>query len=303
MGQKKKISVYRRELTGHHRHAGKDNPWLYSETCYDSKGNVIEQTTFTDTGEVIERIVREYNAFGFIKSEKFIAGDQEFSEEKNYERSENGLILTEYRHFADGSLDTTRYTYDSQHRIVEKLTTNDEGEIEQREQLLYRNDFLIEHTITDGEGNVQRNEKLEYDEVGNTVVHRIYDADRNELRIKEIDYNKSGRKTAERIYNEDEQLLERTTYEEDETRRLSSMTEESSRGKRITKYTYDSSGNTIIQEEYNEEGQQLVMVEREYNENGDPTRSTVFIDGEWRAISQHYEVVFEYEYYTTDTAK
>lgn len=300
MGQIKKILVYRRELAQHHRDVPKNSPWLFSQTCYDPKGNITDQATYADTGEIIERIIKECDTAGFVSNEKYYTGDEELSEEKSYERNENGLIITEYRQFADGSLDTTRYTYDNRYRIVEKLTTNDEGEVEQREQLSYRDDFLMEHTITDGDGNLLRSEKFEYDEAGNSIIHRIYDGHRDELRIKETDYNPSGRKATERIYDKDENLLERTTYEESEDGRLSSMIEETSRGKRISKYTYDTAGNTIIQEEFNDQEEQVVLVEREYNENGDPIRSTVFIDGEGRMLSQRYEVVFEYEFYPSD---
>jgi len=298
MPARKSIVLYRKNL---HLSAGNSQDqehWLYSQSEFDHRGNLIEQTIYAQNGSMIEKTVNEYNEQGFLIREQYFVDSGDASEEKSYERNENGLILKEYKHYIDGSFDTTVYNYDSQNRIISMITTNDEGETEKVIAHEYRDDFLLSQRVLDGEGNLIKSDHYKYDERGNSVEHKRTDNESGEESFTVIRYNNHGRKQEETVFDEDGDIVAQTFYEEDDKGLLKTIRESGVEKNLQISFTYDERGNAIRQEETDAEGRQLVLVQREFDEQNNMIRSEVYVDGQGLTLPQHYEIIFEYRFHT-----
>jgi YD repeat-containing protein len=297
MPQRKSIALYRKNLLEMPDNKRQHEAWLYSHSEFDVKGNLTEQSVYTQDGALVERIINEYDENGFLINEKYLADADETSEEKTYERDEKGLVLKEFKHYIDGSVDTTTYQYDKQYRIISKITVNDEGEIEQKVLNEYRDDFLVKTQILDGENNLLQLDEFKFDEKGNSVEHKKVDIESSTNAFIVTSYNNNGRKKEEITYDEDGDIISETSYAEDEKGRLLNIIEESSDKEVAIKFTYDEQDNIIHQEEISNQGRQLVSVKREFDNENNLIRSEVYIDGQGQTLPQHYEVIVEYTFY------
>ena len=297
MPQRKSISLYRKNLLPIQKNSGQQEYWLYSYSEFNRNGNQIEQTVYTQDGSMVERTLKEYNAGGFVIREKYFAGEDEAAEEKSYDRNENGLILKEFKHYLDGSYDTTTYEYDSQNRILSRITQNDEGETEQKTIHEYRDDFLVKSQVFDGDGNLLQSDEFKYDEKGNSVEHKRVDNETAEESFIVTSYNSNGRKRREERFDEDGDLISQSVFDENGKGQLVKITETGSDKNITILFRYDENGNAIEQEELDEEGNQLVLVKRAYDEVNNLVHSEVFIDGQGLTLPQHYEIKFEYEFH------
>jgi hypothetical protein len=297
MAQRKSIALYRKNLLVLQNSEKEHEFWLYSQSEFDRKGNLTEQSVYSQDGVLVERTVNEYDENGFLVREKFFVEEFEPSEEKSYERDENGMVIRELKHYIDGSVDITNYNYDSQHRIISKITINDEGETEQTVINEYRDDFLASTRILDGDGNVLKLDEFKYDEKGNSVEHKRFDADSGDNAFVVTHYNSHGRKLEEIGFDEEGDEVSKTLYSEDESGNLLSIIEENPHKDVVIKFTYDERGNAILQEEVDNEGRQLVSVKREFNTDNNLVRSEVYIDGQGKTLPQHYEIKFEYTFF------
>ena len=297
MPQRKSIALYRKNLLAMPGNKMQHEAWLYSHSEFDAKGNLTEQSVYTQDGVLVERIINEFDANGFLIREKYLADADETSEEKSFQRDDKGLVLKEFKHYNDGSFDTTTYEYDNQYRIVSKVTMNDEGEIEQKILNEYRDDFLVKTQTFDGENNLVQLDEFKYDEKGNSVEHKKIDNESGTNAFIVTSYNHHGRKKEEITYDEDGDIINETSYAEDEKGRLLNIIEEGSEKDFAIKFTYDEQDNIIHQEELSNQGKQLVSVKREFDKDNNLIRSEVYIDGQGQTLPQHYEVCIEYTFY------
>lgn len=297
MPQRKSIALYRKNLLAMPGNKMQHEAWLYSHSEFDSKGNLSEQSVYTQDGILVERIINEFDANGFLIREKYLADADETSEEKSFQRDDKGLVLKEFKHYNDGSFDTTTYEYDNQYRIISKVTMNDEGEIEQKILNEYRDDFLVKTQTFDGENNLVQLDEFKYDEKGNSVEHKKIDNESGTNAFIVTSYNHHGRKKEEITYDEDGDIINETSYTEDEKGRLLNIIEEGSEKDVAIKFTYDEQDNIIHQEELSNQGKQLVSVKREFDKENNLMRSEVYIDGQGQTLPQHYEVIIEYTFY------
>lgn len=297
MPQRKSIALYRKNLLAMPGNKMQHEAWLYSHSEFDAKGNLTEQSVYTQDGVLVERIINEFDANGFLIREKYLADADETSEEKSFQRDDKGLVLKEFKHYNDGSFDTTNYEYDNQYRIISKVTMNDEGEIEQKILNEYRDDFLVKTQTFDGENNLVQLDEFKYDEKGNSVEHKKIDNESGTNAFIVTSYNHHGRKKEEITYDEDGDIINETSYAEDEKGRLLNIIEEGSEKDVAIKFTYDEQDNIIHQEELSNQGKQLVSVKREFDNDNNLIRSEVYIDGQGQTLPQHYEVCIEYTFY------
>lgn len=297
MAQRKSIALYRKNLlalkNGDEEHAF----WLYSHSEFDTKGNLTEQSIYAQDGSLVERTINEYDENGFLLREKYFVEESEPSEENSYQRNEQGLVEKELKHYSDGSIDTTTYHYDSQHRIISKITINDEGETEQKVLNEYKDEFLKSTKILDADGELIKLDEFRYDEKGNSVEHKRFDADSGDDSFVVTRYNSHGRKLEETTFDEEGNEVSKTLYSEDDSGNLISIIEEGPLKDLVIKFTYDDRGNIIMQEEIDNSGRQLVSVKREYDEENNMLRSEVFIDGQGKTLPQHYEIKFDYTFF------
>ncbi len=298
MPKRKTVTIYRRELPSHVTHLAQSPEVIYSQSKYDVKGNLTEQRLFGPRGQLLEYLSKTYDESGFLTREKYMAEESENSEEKSYERDANGLIQHEYKHYADGSFDTTTYLYDSQCRIVEKVTRDDEGITETIETFTYLGDQLTEHKIMDAEQSLILLESYALDQSGNSRETERWDAESQQTFITRTTYNEAGRKKTELVFDEDKELLQQKSYEEDDHGRLTTIVDKADGTFTATQYTYDDSGNIVRQSVVNEQDEQLLIIERSFNELQEPVYSKVYIYEPENNRTQHYEVRLEYEYHS-----
>ncbi len=298
MKQKKTVNIFRRNL-GYpaFNKTADENTVLHSSSEYNQQGLLLEQKVFDADGNLFEYVLNAYNENGFLVSEKYIAGDVETTEEKSYQRNENGLILSEFKHYADGSIDTTKYEYDSQFRIISMHTFDEEGDLETKEVFEYQGEYLKKKEVYDNLDNLLLREEIKVDEQGNTREVIRWDDESDETTRAIFLYNNAGLKVEEQKFDEEGTLVDHIKFIEDESGRVMSIVEQGQTKETRTHFQYDEQGNQILQVVVNAENKEIVRVERKFNEDNEMIYSNVFVDGEGRSLNQHYEVVVEYTYF------
>ncbi|MCX6277513.1 MAG: hypothetical protein NT004_05390 [Bacteroidetes bacterium] len=202
---------------------------LYSE--FDPAGKPLKEIRYTQDGAFEEMIGYEYDELGRLKRESYFPEENELAEEVVYTNSDSGKIIQALKNYQDGSVDTIDYFYNDAGRLIRKVVTNDENEIEQTEIFSYENETLINHETFDGDGNL-----IAIPSTGSTSS--------NQSRI-----------------------------------------------------TTNESGQEISEEELDENGEVIMSIKRNYNNDGQPDEVEVFIDGQGRMISRHYILKYEYTYF------
>jgi hypothetical protein len=297
MPKRKSVALYRKNLFPRKNNEEEHEQWLYSYSEFDRNGKQTEQSVYAQDGTLVERTLMEYDANGFVICEKYFVDRNGPSEEKQYVRDDKGLILKELKLYTDGSCDTTVYEYDSQYRIVSKITFDDEDEREQEVTHEYRDDFLLRTHVFDGDRNLLKLDEFKYDEKGNSVEHKLVDNEAGNSSFIVTAYNSHGRKKEETRYDEDGGMIHQTFYEEDDQGRLHRITEEGKQKGVTISFTYDEEGNAVFQEECDHNGKQMVSVKRRFDKDNNLTHSEVFIDGQGLTLPQHYEIMCKYEFY------
>jgi len=293
MAQKKRISIYRRDLKPGNTNDNQQEFWLYSLSEYDSKGNITEQIIYDNNETIIERVVRKYDNKGLLVHEQFFVDNNEPSDEKTYERDENGLLTAEIKHYLDGSYDKTTYYYDSQNRIIKTVTADDEGEAEQEMINEYSGEFLVRSLTTDPDGDIIYLDEFIYNEAENTVEHKKTNNENGEESHILTHYNSSSHKISETFFDEDGDVISKVYYEEDEKGNVVKVWEDGDNN-HVTEMKYDEKGNAVLQEEMDEDGNIISSVKREFDEDGNIIFSNVLIEGQGRRLPQHYEMRFDY---------
>ncbi len=299
MPQRKYTALYKRDLKPGKSDAEQQEYWLHSHSEFDPKGNLTEQTVYDNHGAVLERVVKEYDTNGLLIHEQFFLDNNDPSDEKTYERDENGMLIREIKHYLDGSYDTITYFYDSSNRITRTVTMNDEGEAEQEMINEYRDDFLVRSRVTDGEGNLLQINEFVFHEQDNSVGHKRIDNESGDESHILTHYNSNGRKQSEIFYDEEGHMIGQTLYEEDEQGRLTKISEEGIKNS-FTNFVYDENGNAVLQQEYDGAGNLVTSVKRKFDSNNNLIYSNVVIEGQGRNLPQHYEVRLEYAFYDED---
>lgn len=299
MQQKKSTLVYRTDLVniGIGQGQRESVPYLASQTEYDENGRVILQSSFSPDGLLTEKFVLEYDDSGHVVHETYFIDEGNPTEEKSYEFDENGRVVRQLKHYIDGSADTTSFTYNQDGFLTDKITINDEDEVETRETFAYCGNKLIKHEIVDQEGNILLSEDFLYDEKGKLIEHIKDDEEGGEYFKLVTKYNEDGRKLAEMLYSEDDKLFETTWFEEDSQGRVVQTVEENDRSRRVKNFHFDDKGNNLGYEETNDNGDKMVVVEHLYDPENNTVSSMVFVNGGGRSMSQHYELKYEYEWY------
>lgn len=296
MANRKSTRVYRTDLVNVGIGQGQlqSVPYLASQTDYDTDGRVVLQCSYSASGAEVEKTVYEYDQKGRLIHELYYTGEPDPAEENSYEYDDQGKICKEYKHYIDGSKDTTDYSYDANGKLIEKITVDDEGETELREIFQYEGDLLVNHVISDMEGNPLISEEFGYNEKGQIVMQVRDDNETGEYFKLLVEYNESGRKVSERIFDEEDELVETTWFEEDENGRVIQTVEENSLRRHEKHFFYDDHGNGIGYEEVNQNGDKVVVVEHQLGDHTHPVASMVFVHGAGRTPGQHYELKYEY---------
>jgi len=213
--------------------------YKYSETKYDTQGNVLAEIKYSQDDEIMEKVVNRYDENGHLIEEIYYMDENEIAERRSFDRDENSKIFKEYKHYLDESKDTIEYKYDTQGLLIEKVTYDVDGDIERKDTYLYSNAKPIEHKSYDEEGNLVFEKLLTYDDSGQVVESVEWDEERDE-RIKLVEnYDDMGNKKETLRYNDQDQLVEKMTYVADEQGRLAKLIEETLYTNSTTNIEYD----------------------------------------------------------------
>jgi large repetitive protein len=299
MPQKKKISIYRTNLVtvGIGQGQIETLPYLYNETEYNDKGELIAQSNYSAEGLLVEKITFEYDDQHRIVKQYYYTEPDEPSEVIHYERNEKGLLVKDVKQYMDGSFDTTTYHYDDEGRLLEKTTVDDEGVTDLVEQFTWKEKRMVKRQVTDSEKNILSFEEFAYDDKGNITEHQQMDEETGENQKTVSTYDAANRKISDEIYDDEGDLQEKTSYQYDETGILLSSDYESPSKSSTTRYTYDENGNLLGLGETDEDGNQVLLVEHSYDEQNNRLDSMVFSGGGTLASNQHYKLLYEYVWY------
>lgn len=299
MQQKKSTLIYRTDLVNVGIGQGQREtvPYLASQTDFDENGRVLTQMNFAPSGILAEKVIFEYDHEGRVIRETTISEDGEFADDKTFEYDSAGRLVKQLKHYIDGSADITSFQYNSDGQVTEKITVDDEGETESIETFSYRDGRLVGHEIVDGEKNRLIYNEYVFDDAGKLIQHiRDNEADGEYFRLV-FSYNSEGHKLSEALYDFEDNLIETTWFEEDEQGRVVQTVEETNRSRKVKHFRFDDRGNNLGYEEINANGDKMVVVEHQYDEQNNPQSSLVFVNGAGRTMSQHYELKYEYKWY------
>jgi antitoxin component YwqK of YwqJK toxin-antitoxin module len=299
MTQKKKISIYRTNLVtvGIGQGIIETLPYLFNETEYDAKGEIISQSNYSAEGLLVEKIVFEYDDQYRVVRQYYYTEPDEPSEIIQYERNEKGILVKDVKKYLDGSFDTTTYHYDDEGRLKEKITVDDEGATDVVEQFTWKGKQLEKRQVVDAEQNILSLEEFRYDDQGNIVEHQQMNDETGENQRTVSAFDAAKRKISDEIYDEEGDLLEKTVYRYDETGKIVSSDYESPSKVSTTRYMYDEGGNLLSLSEADEDSNQVLLVEHSYDKQNNRLDSMVFSGGGTLASNQHYRLTYEYEWF------
>ncbi|MCX6271999.1 MAG: hypothetical protein NTU44_12410 [Bacteroidetes bacterium] len=272
------------------------SPYLLNITENDPDGNLIRETAFNQYQEPDQIIDYIYDENHNIIEEKVIQ-DDEITEHTVYERNADGLIMRELHSFLDGSVDTMEYYYDDQIRLVKKILTDSDGELERLEIFEYNGNDLVKETATGTSGNLIAETTYSLDEEG-----RIEKTE--QIRVEQGDservvnfFNEQGHRYKTLRYNYKDQLIEINRYTFDEEGNLTEIEEEAQRGTSYIKFYQGGDGRSSTQEEVDSRGQVISTIERQFDEEGRLLEARVYVDGLNYRPNQHYLLKYAYDFH------
>lgn len=274
-----------------------DNSYRTLLNEYDEGGRLLKAATYDPEGNVIEMYEYTYDALGQLAEEVLYYDEGEEAEHRWYQYNENGAPVAEKVIYQDGGEAHITYAWDEKGSLTEKVTTDQDGEIEQKEIIEWDGDKMMREVFI-AEDNVVVSENIHtYDEEGRrveTIMIQPKDKMRTRLVFR---YDEKGARTQMLKYNTQDKLIEKVAYTVDDKGNVTELAEEDAAGVKTTRSTFDDNGNTVLQEEYNDNEELNHRVERTMNEHGDMAESTVYIDNHGNSANQFYTIRYDYEYF------
>lgn len=286
----RKISIVRYNLLG--AQDENNEGVVINEVIYDEQGHETEHFNYNSDGELEEHIKVEL-VNGLPVDERLEFND-ELTEHATRTFDEEGRLLTETRQYLEGGTDTTYFEYTGD-KMVSRLVVDSDGEEGEKQMWEYKDGRLVREVQYNMFGNIELERVPEYDENGllTDITETSYREDQPEKTITFFD--EQGRMTTEKHYDSKERLVARTTVEYHENGKPIKFEEENVRGKKVTSLGYDDSGNNIMQEEMDQNGQRISLVERTFNETGNVLTVEVIMEPSLYNAGNHYRLEYKYE--------
>jgi hypothetical protein len=111
------------------------------------------------------------------------------------------VILRALKHYQDGSLDTITYEYNGDGQLVKRITTTDEGEVEQVETFEWENGELVSHQIVDEDGELIEGPEESSSKPGETRI--AHNEKGQVITEEELDDNGEVYMSVNRTYDDD----------------------------------------------------------------------------------------------------
>lgn len=242
----------------------------YETYEYDNWGNQVRHTYFLADGTVDCYYLYVYDTHGNEIESRRYDGDGTPSSWDESTYDENGCQLTSVSYDGDGSLSWRHeYEYDTEGNRIKTLRYDE---------------------------NDSPNGWFEYayDSEGNEVERRDYDENNVLEEITRREYDEASNEVMTRHYSGAEQLERRVEYEYDDQGHEIACTRYDASGKITswTRHTYDKYGNSAsysLDYSPGDDEEDVYLYENEYDENGNLLRTTRYLNGTQRSITD-YEV-------------
>jgi hypothetical protein len=177
------------------------HPNHYSE--FDAEGRPLKEIRYNRHGDFEEMFEYGYDERGNLVRESYYPVENEIAEEKTFIRDEAGLVLRALKHYQDGSVDTIGYEYNETGQLVKRITTSDEGEVEQVETFEWENGEMVNHQVLDENGDLipgpdvsglrQNETRVTQNDKGQVITEEELDEDGEVYMTVNRSYDEDGR--------------------------------------------------------------------------------------------------------------
>jgi hypothetical protein len=263
-----------------------------TETVYNEDGQILEEKRYAQDGSIENTLINTYENGKLVMQEHQGEFD-EFSEKLEFKYDDKGHLSKQLKHYADGSVDETIFSYNTQWQLIEKKTINDEGEQEEHSRYSYDGSKLATEETFDAEGELVSSHHNTYDAAGN-VVEQLVDGIEGYQRTVHV-FNNNNQRISTHKYNQDDECIEETLIEESEDRKLLKMQETIRGNLSFYNIELDAAGRQIKQEETDKDGDLISSIEREYDENGNLLLSKAMVYRPEFGTYQYYSISNRFE--------
>ena len=223
---------------------------------FTKDGELVYEIEYDVAGTEVQKQLNTYNEKSKITRHE-LYNEGQLVETIVFEYDENGNLAGEYREFEEGYPLRTIYTYDDQHRVIEKKVEDTDGEQEKRETFAYHDEWkdkVVRHEVYDEEDTLTTIEETEFELRDGEVKTKSQKVTDNTINIvrRTVFYDAKEREDniAYVTYNEKDKALELFKIIYDEKGREAEERSESvlpSENFEVY-YTYDDDDRVIHQE-------------------------------------------------------
>ncbi|MBU1012628.1 MAG: hypothetical protein KKG99_06465 [Bacteroidetes bacterium] len=269
---------------------------LTKEIFYDAQGNPTKDISYNPPGVVDQTIESKYDDQNRLIEESCLDGEEELLEKTFFEWDAKGKKIKEEKHYLDGSIDTTVFTYNQDGHLIEKLCRNDDDEMEYKEAFKFEGKQLVEYIRYDEDEEIA--EKKSFTLNDNKLESEVHwTAEEKSETKKEYRYDEEGNVEKELYYNAKKQLVKKIEYQKYRGRYIEEFIEEDAYQRNTTKLEYDEKNNIILQEQFNRNGEINHRVERIFDQNQRLAETMTYVNAKGQGMNLHFKEVHQYEYF------
>lgn len=251
--------------------------FLFNERTFLPNGDLLTEKEYDDSGTILQETRNTYNENGKLTQHQLFS-DGMLAESIYYTYTDKGLLQDERHEFEEGMPVISRYIYDEKDRIVEVVSEDGEGELNERQTYVYSEEFpesVVLQIKYNEDNEPEIEEKSEYtevtDEQGKKTVLLTQRIHTNHLtgHVRKIDYFESGTHDDNIIsitYNEKDKVveIERVVLNE-EGLEIEHHTESVNASDNLQVYNEHDEHARIIKQEQRQKDKILVKIERRFN--------------------------------------
>jgi len=297
MGRKERtLRIFKLDIPdGENSDLQSDPGIIHNFTEYSEEGLPLVDIDYNEFGEIEQKIMNSFS--GKLKVEtKVYQSDDELTEWKTFEYTEEGLLLSEMLHYQDGSVDTIHYSYDEQKRLISKITVNSDEEQEARIEWLYDNGKLISETAFNDENKMIVRNTNTWDTEGILVESLVEEFDGKLRAWRKHFFDPDGNRIKTLRYNHKDQLIEISKFFY-EGNLLVRIEDEDQLRKNLVIMEYDEKGNVVKQTETDKAEELVSSVYRTFDEDNRPLTSRVYMSGHGLRQDQNYLLTYMYDFF------
>ncbi len=278
----------------------KELVFVSEEIHYDEKGRVLQSLSFARGNMLEEKVVKSY-INNTITTEYYI-DEEEISEKTIVETDDDGNILSESIHYADGTVSTSTWAYENKKPVSKTTIDVDEDEQSGVHNWRYNEAGNLVKEEAFEYGEMVLSNEWNYNDADNVVLMRSFALGEPGFSTEEIEYE--GDKVVKVIKTDPYGNTEINYYVHDAQDNVVLVKYEGEKPNSETAIEYNSDNNSIHELETRDDGEVLYEINREYDpETKLVVRSVVFINRLGNASDVHYILEYSYEFYPIETEK